>query len=121
MAEINHGDRVYGNLTVTYTKKKNLKVIYKGHNYMRYSSTKAHIWLRCTCQKEHKCQARLKISIEEPFSILYHSEVWHNHMPKHEAKVLAEVAERQMVVEAVQTRDSYTTFYGRCQNLAVFK
>ena len=35
-------------------------------------------------------------------------------MPKHEAELLAEMAEQQMVVEAVQTCDSYTTIYGRC-------
>ena len=99
MAEINYGDRVYGDLTVTYTKKKNLKVIYKGYDYMKASHTKAHIWLRCTCQKEHKCQARLKISIEEPFSIQYHSEVLHNHIPKHKDELLAEVAEHRIVVE----------------------
>ena len=63
------------------------------------STTAKHIWLRCTCQKEHSCQARMKISLEtsdEPFSILAQSKNWHNHMPKHDAQLIADAALRLM-------------------------
>ena len=99
MAARTYGDRIYGELTATFTKHHKLKIIYKNYEYMEASRTAVHIWMRCTCQKEHKCQARLKISIEEPFSILDQSKHWHNHMPKHDAQLLADAALRMMVAE----------------------
>ena len=114
MAARTYGDRIYGELTATFTKYHKLKIIYKNYEYMEASRTAVHIWMRCTCQKEHKCQARLKISIEEPFSILDQSKHWHNHMPKHDAQILADAALRMMVAEAAETTESYASIHARC-------
>ena len=51
-------DRIFGDLIVTYSKYNKLKVIYKNYEYMVASTTAKHIWLRCTCEKLHKCPAR---------------------------------------------------------------
>lgn len=109
-------DRIFGDLIVTYSKYNKLKVIYKNYEYMVASTTAKHIWLRCTCEKEHNCPARLKISKEEsaePFSILGQSKRWHNHMPKHDAQLLADAAVRLMVANAVETTESYASIYSR--------
>ena len=114
MASRTYEERIYGELTATYTRYHKLKIIYKNHEYMEASRTATHIWMRCTCQKELKCQARLKISLEEPFIILGQSNYWHNHMPKHDAQLLADAALRMMVAEAAATTESYASIHARC-------
>lgn len=109
------GDRIYGDLTITDSKYGNLKVLFKNYEYMQAGKLgKDYIWLRCTCQKEHRCQARLKILREDPFTILEQSKHWHNHMPKHDAQLLADAALRMMTTAAAATTDSYATIYARC-------
>ena len=116
MAE--YRDKVYGALTVAYTKFHNKLMIYKGYEYMQAGKgTAEYIWYRCKCQKEHKCQARIKVSRDEPFTLLGESHFWHNHMPKHVAQLLADEALRKMIVAAAETRESYTTIYSRYLSL----
>ena len=99
----------YNTLSITDTVRGGFRAIYEGQEYGKTYVAEDTIDCKCIHQRKN-CRARLLISRSEPPTVIQ-VKGEHNHMPKCEGELIADVAYRTMLSMAIDTTLAPSSIY----------